>query len=188
MKPDFLRHQLCSQRREWGALGRWKGSCLEQSQALRKDTAVDRCPCTENPETMAPLSSVLYANPHASIRYSLKRGEDISVRPTGFKHPLCFQHFVPNKRGSRVTLLLLRISTSRNISANIYRTWCRYRRTVWGFSESGVPLNRVKHASRLFSRRAEMTCTLLPKSRIGLDLSVGDLPFTHDPAPTDASW
>lgn len=58
-----------------------------KSKRFAETQAVDRCLGTAKSETKALLSCVLYANPHESTRYSLKRGEDIPVRPIGFKHP-----------------------------------------------------------------------------------------------------
>ena len=76
-----------------------ESSSLEASQAPCKDTAVDRRLDSENSETIELLSLVLHANPHVSIRDSLKSGEDIPLTPTGFKHLFCLHSpavFAPN--------------------------------------------------------------------------------------------
>lgn len=81
--------------------GKIKGeiSSLDPSQAPCKDTAVDRHLDSENSETIEPLSLLLHANPHVSIRDSLNRGKDIPLTPTRFKHLFCLHSptvFAPN--------------------------------------------------------------------------------------------
>lgn len=102
---DTLQNILQSHRQRWAAPGeasakiRRESSSLEASQAPGKDTAVDGCLDSENSETIEALSSVLHANPHVSIRDSLKRGEDIPFRPTRFKRLFCLHSvavFAPN--------------------------------------------------------------------------------------------
>lgn len=73
-------------------------------------------------KTMEVLSSLLHANPHVSIRDSLNRGEDIPLRPTGFKHLLCLHSaplFAPNWEEAILLCFLLRNDASRS-------SLCRY--------------------------------------------------------------
>lgn len=130
---DALRRVFrCDRRRRAVRLaGRGKLSVVNQKRKFKfwrrakppaKTPPFDRRLDSENSETMEVLSPLLHANPHVSIRDSLNRGEDIPLRPTGFKHLLCLHSaplFAPNWEEAILLCFLLRNDASRG-------SLCRY--------------------------------------------------------------